>query len=35
MEQKKMTEEQMYSFIDSVDENELHKELRGTYIEKT
>lgn len=34
MKQKKMTEDQMYSFVDSVDGNELHEELRRIYIEK-
>ena len=35
MEQKKMTEDQMYSFIDNIDRIELHEELRKIYIEKT
>lgn len=35
MKQKKMTEDQMYSFVDSVDGNELHEELRRIYIERT
>lgn len=34
MQQKKMTEDQMYSFIDAIDRNELHEELRKIYIEK-
>lgn len=35
MKEKKMTEDQMYSFIDNIDGNELHEELRNIYIEKT
>lgn len=35
MEQKRMTEDQMYSFIDSIDRCELHEELRDIYITKT
>lgn len=35
MEQKRMTEDQMYSFIEAIDRNELHEELRKIYIEKS
>ena len=35
MNKKKMTEDQMYSFIDAIDRNELHEELRKIYIEKS
>ena len=35
MGQKKMTEDQMYSFIETINKNELHEELRKIYIEKS
>lgn len=35
MNKKKMTESQMYSFIEAIDRNELHEELRKIYIEKS
>lgn len=35
MEQKKMTEDQMCLFIDTIDRYELQEELRKIYIEKS
>lgn len=35
MEKHKMTESQMYAFVDSINRNELHEELRDIYITKT